>query len=546
MTRKILITSSLPYVNNVPHLGNIIGSLLSADVYSRYCKQRKYNSIYVCGTDEYGTTTEKKAKEESVTPRELCDNYYQIHKQVYEFFNIEFDAFGRTSTEKQTEIAQEIFMDLYERGLIIEKTLKQLYDPINHCFLVDRFVRATCPHCYYHDSNGDQCDKCGKLLEAEELINPTCRSTGTSLELRSEEHLYLDLETLQPEIESWFDNTIREGKWSDNAISTTKEWFRRGLTPRCITRNLQWGTPVPIEKHKDKVFYVWFDAPIGYISITPNWKEWWQDSTTELVQFMGKDNIPFHSIIFPATLIGASNEWIKVKSLSSTEYLNYENDKFSKSKGIGVFGDQVQQSGISADVWRYYLLSIRPEKSDTSFSWDDFQAKINNELVANLGNLVNRVLKFTCKIGSKLPNRNLTAIDLQFIDQVNILISGYIEALENLNLKKGLSLCMKISKITNMYLAREDATWKSTNQERLTIINISAQVIYLLAILIRPYLPQTSASIFAQLNIEENSNIPTSIDINAILVGHKIGVIEPLFNRISNEEIAKYKQQFSS
>ncbi|CAI8056217.1 Methionine--tRNA ligase, cytoplasmic [Geodia barretti] len=397
--KNILITSALPYVNNVPHLGNIIGCVLSADVFARYCRLRGYNTLYICGTDEYGTATETKALEEGLTPQEICSKYFAIHDEVYKWFNIEFDVFGRTSTPQQTEITQEIFWQLHRKGFISTEKVDQLLCQNCDRFLADRFVEGTCPLCAYEDARGDQCDKCGRLINATELKSPRCKVCGSSPVIKTSDHIFLDLDKLQPTVVEWFKEASKKGVWSQNALNITSAWVRDTLKPRCISRDLRWGTPVPLEGFTEKVFYVWFDATIGYISITacytPEWRQWWKNpDDVQLYQFMAKDNVPFHSVVFPCSLLGANDGYTIVNHLSSTEYLKYEDGKFSKSRGVGVFGIDAKNTGIPSDVYRFYLLYVRPETQDSTFNWSDFVAKNNSELLNNLGNFINRCLVF--------------------------------------------------------------------------------------------------------------------------------------------------------
>ena len=412
-TRNVLITSALPYVNNVPHLGNIIGAVLSADVFARYCRLRGYQTIYIGGTDEYGTATETKALEEGIPCAELCAKYYKLHSAIYDWFGIQTDIFGRSSTWQQTEITHEIFNALYKNGYFFEQSMEQSYCEGCSRFLADRYVEGTCPHCSYTDARGDQCDACGKLLNPVELKEARCKLCRRTPVIRSSNHLFLDLTKLQGVVEEFVDRQSVTGKWSANSTSISKGWLADGLKPRCMTRDLKWGTPVPVPGFEDKVFYVWFDACFGYISITANytekWRQWWQCNAeegrpkVELFQFMGKDNVPFHTVIFPSTLLGTvdpnaeeqSCPWTLLHHINTTEYLKYEQGKFSKSRNIGVFGNDARDSGIPVAVWRYYLLSVRPETTDSTFSWDDFGARNNNELLANLGNFVSRTSKFT-------------------------------------------------------------------------------------------------------------------------------------------------------
>ncbi|EGD75422.1 methionyl-tRNA synthetase [Salpingoeca rosetta] len=439
--RNILITSALPYVNNVPHLGNIIGCVLSADVFARFCRLRDYNTLFICGTDEYGTATETKAIAEGLEPKQICDKYHAIHKEVYDWFNISFDYFGRTSTEKQTEVTQEIFWACHKNGFITQKDEEQWYCESCDSFLADRFVEGTCPDCGYTDARGDQCDECGHPLHAHQLKDPRCKyrkDCGKTPQLRTSTHLYLCLDKLQPEMQAYFAQAVEKGVWSANAQDITQSWFDRGLEPRAITRDLKWGTPVPLEGFTDKVFYVWFDATIGYISITANytdeWQQWWRNpDDVQLYQFMAKDNVLFHSIIFPSSLIGTRETWTKVNHLSATEYLNYEDRQFSKSRGVGVFGNNAQESGIPADVYRFYLLYIRPETADTHFDWADLIAKHNNELLNNLGNFVHRALTFSAKFfDSKMTQVVLTDEDKESIAAINEEVGQQAKALRDL------------------------------------------------------------------------------------------------------------------
>lgn len=412
--RNVLITSALPYVNNEPHLGNLIGAVLSADVFARYSRQMGYNTLYICGTDEYGTATETKALLEGKSPKEICDHYNKLHTEIYEAFAIDFDYFGRTSTPKHTEIVQEIFKDCDAQGFMQQNTVDQLY--CDHCqrFIADRFVIGRCPApgCGYEKASGDQCDKCQTTFEAVELQDPRCSVCNKPVSQRSSEHLFLDLQKVEPELRAFVDATSnKKGIWTSNSVAITQGWFKTGLRPRCITRDLKWGVPVPKPGFENKCFYVWFDAPIGYISITAafmneHWREWWmaRDGGVELFQFMGKDNVPFHTILFPGFLLATRRPWTLLQHISTTEYLNYEEEKFSKRNSIGVFGGDVTKMSIPIECWRYYLLSVRPEGADTQFKWTDFASRVNNDLLGNFGNLCNRILKFIhSNCGARIP-----------------------------------------------------------------------------------------------------------------------------------------------
>ncbi|MFC2614818.1 MAG: methionine--tRNA ligase [Treponema sp.] len=520
MKRK-LITSALPYVNNIPHLGNLI-QVLSADVFARFCRLRGYTSLYVCGTDEYGTATETKALEEGKTPRELCDYYHAIHRDIYHWFNIAFDYFGRTSTPQQTEIVQGLFKDIDKNGFIKEHAIEQLY--CAHCnrFLADRYVRGTCPHCGYEDARGDQCENCGKLLEPTELKAPRCSTCGATPEPRSTKHLYIDLPGIVPQYEPWMQKASVEGQWSNNAVQMTKGWLRDGLQERAITRDLKWGIPVPKAGFEDKVFYVWFDAPIGYISITKcftdltgaDWKNWWlEQNDIELFQFIGKDNIPFHTVIFPSSLIASGKDWVKLHHISSSEYLNYESGKFSKSKGIGVFGSDAKDSGIPADMWRFYIFYNRPEKNDALFTWKDFQERVNSELVGNLCNLINRTLTFVSRYyDGVIPQRDGMASAREDVRAVTeglraaakYSIEKITALLEEAELRDAFHELFALSSVANKAF-QDGEPWKNREADPEKAEALLFELCYLikdLLILMHPYMPEYADAVASFLGIK--------------------------------------------
>ncbi|XP_008232512.2 PREDICTED: probable methionine--tRNA ligase [Prunus mume] len=570
--RNILITSALPYVNNVPHLGNIIGCVLSADVFARYCRLRGYNTVYVCGTDEYGTATETKAMEEKCSPQQICDKYHAIHKEVYKWFNISFDIFGRTSAPQQTEVCQAIFKKLLENEWLSENTMQQLYCDTCKRFLADRLVEGTCPTqgCDYASARGDQCENCGKLLNPTELKDPKCKVCKTTPRIRDTNHLFLELPLLKDKLEEYINKTSVDGSWSQNAIQATNAWLKEGLKQRCITRDLKWGVPVPHDNFKEKVFYVWFDAPIGYVSITKcytdEWEKWWKNpENVELYQFMGKDNVPFHTVMFPSTLLGTGENWTLMKTISVTEYLNYEAGKFSKSKGIGVFGNDAKDTNIPVEVWRYYLLTNRPEVSDTLFTWADLQAKLNSELLNNLGNFINRVLSFVAKpsgqgYGSIIPDAPRAESDLlteKLAEKVGKYVEQYIEAMEKVKLKQGLKTAMSISSEGNAYL-QESQFWKLYKEDQprcAVVIRTSVGLVHLLACLLEPFMPSFSLEVFKQLNLPPEKHISLCDDKGDIdrarrpweivPVGHKIGKPEPLFKELKDEEVESLRKKFA-
>ena len=539
--KKILVTSALPYVNNIPHLGNLV-CVLSADVYTRYLRLKKdVEVISVLGTDEHGTTAEVKALEEGLTPKQLVDKYFKIHTEIYNWFLCDYDCYGRTSSQQNYEITKDIFLKLHKNKYIKEDILEQVYCKQCNKFLADRFVEGTCPHCDYEHARGDQCENCGKLLDSIELINPKCGVCGSTPEVRKTEHLFIDLPKLEPELRKWMKKT--EKNWSQNAKQMTYSWLKEGLKPRCITRDLKWGIPVPLEKYKDKVFYSWFDAPIGYISITAekreDWKEWWHSKNVKLVQFMGKDNIPFHTILFPSFLIGTKDNYTLMDSISVNEYLNYEGGQFSKSRHQGVFGNDAKDTGIPADVWRYYIMINRPEKTDTHFVWEDFQEKLNNELVANLGNFINRTITFTNNFfEGKVPELKDKHLELE---------GKYQEIerlLDKISLKKALKKIMSFSKTANQYF-QEKEPWRLVKEDKEQAANVMANLLMLtrdLSILIQPYMPVKAANIQEQLGLKKFGwdDLGTTIPR-----GHKIGAGALLFDKLEDDKLEELKERFS-
>ncbi|XP_030275463.1 methionine--tRNA ligase, cytoplasmic isoform X4 [Sparus aurata] len=558
--RNLLVTSALPYVNNVPHLGNIIGCVLSADVFSRYGRLRDWNMLFVCGTDEYGTATENKAREEGLTPQQICDKYHAIHSSIYKWFQIDFDYFGRTTTEKQTEIAQDIFWRLHKHDFLMEDTVEQLRCESCQRFLADRFVEGICPHCTYPEARGDQCDKCGRLINAVELREPQCKVCRQTPVIRSSKHLFLDLPKLETQLEQWLDKSTSTGDWTANAKQITRSWLRDGLKPRCITRDLKWGTPVPHPDFKEKVFYVWFDAPIGYLSITANytdkWEKWWKNpDQVELYNFMAKDNVPFHSVVFPCSLLGAQDNYTLVGHLVATEYLNYEDTKFSKSRGVGVFGDMAKDTNIPSDVWRFYLLYVRPEGQDSAFSWADMATKNNSELLNNLGNFINRAGMFVTKFfDGCVPVMELQQEDKKLLALVGWELQQYIQLMDKVKIRDALKHILNISRHGNQYI-QVNEPWKKIkgeDTERLragTVTGVSVNIACLLSVMLFPYMPTVSQTIRDQLNAPQ-SIISTMLQGNgtfvcALSAGHRVGTVSPLFQKLEVDQIEALKKRFS-
>lgn len=573
MNRR-LITSALPYVNNIPHLGNLI-QMLSGDVFARFCRNKGYDTLYICGTDEYGTATETKAIEEKKTPRELCDYYYQEHTKIYDWFHINFDKFGRTSNEQCTEITQALFNDLDEAGYIKEHVNKQLFCPKCNMYLADRYVDGTCPKCGSTKARGDQCDDCGSLLDPIELKDPKCHTCGSTPEVRETKHLYIDLPNLSKNLDAWMAKTSVEGKWSDNAVNITKAWIRDGLNERAITRDLKWGIPVPKAGYEDKVFYVWFNAPIGYMSITKqladelkaegkntfDWKSWWNPSESEeakgkehveLFQFIGKDNIPFHTVIFPSTLLGSPHDWTKLFHMSSTEYMNYEDGKFSKSRGVGVFGTDAIETGIPADAWRFYIFYNRPEKQDFQFTWKDFMEKMNSELIGNLGNLVNRTLLFVNRyFEGNIPD---APVDEELWAQVHDLEAKITENLEWANLKDAFRQCFEISDICNKKFQAAEP-WKTRESDPAACAKLIHNLCYVikdLMIMMNPYMPQYTQIVMGylgksiketQVGKETKEGLDWS-DLGNTTGLDKVGPTEVYFKPLDQKTMLAFREKF--
>lgn len=512
--KRILITSALPYCNNIPHLGNIIGSTLSGDVYSRFKKLQGHNVLYICGTDCYGTTTEVKAQQEGISCESICEKFTTLHKQVYDWFNIDFSIWGQTNTIEQTEMTHKIFIELFNNGYIEERTILQMYCPNCNKFLADRYLKGTC----YHDecinknniTNGDQCDSCQKMIDVEKLINPFCYICKTTPYLKETDHLYLKLDTLEQKINDYV--TSDKIKLNDKAKGITESWLNKGLTGRCITRDLNWGTPVPYDYHeklhkfKGKVFYVWFDAPFGYYSIIKKGfsldeleSNKWLNEDVDWTLCMGKDNIAFHTVFFSGSILGSNIHLPKPNKLNTTEYLNYENQKFSKSNNIGIFGDQVANLsntlGINEDYWRFYLLKIRPESHDSSFDWYEFLSCCNSDLVGNIGNYVNRCVTMTNKYlgGQTIYTVTNSSHILKYIDEYN-------DNFENFRFKKIILDCLNLSTYGNQFL-EFGKPWilaKNLKENNVALNNTlgSANIIcYVLGKLLLPICPRTAERI---------------------------------------------------
>ena len=561
---KILITSALPYVNGVPHLGHLVGGLLPSDVYARYMRMMGHEVLYVCGTDEHGTPSEVGAAKEGMDVADYCLKYHNRHKEAYDAFNLSFDYFGRTSSEQNREITYHIFEQLDKNGLIEEESIKQIFSIDDNRFLPDRYVTGTCPHCGYDKARGDQCENCTKVLDPTELINPRSTISGsTNLEVRETKHLFLNLPKLEKQLAEWVKS--KEPFWPDVAYSIAQKWLKEGLRPRCITRDLKWGFPVPKKGFEDKVFYVWFDAPIGYLGITKqwadekpgerNWKDWWLDAKdVYYVQFMGKDNVPFHSISFPATLLGTGENWTKVDYLKGMSYLTFEGGKFSKSEQRGVFAEDAVKE-FPADYWRYWLISNAPEASDSSFTFDLFAGVVNKDLNGVLGNFVSRVMKMTAsKIGAEVPaGGEMTEVEEKLVADLQEKADNYCKYMEGLEFKKAMNELRAIWVDGNNYISvTEPWTVIKTDPARAAaILRVCLNLIRIYALLSAPVMPETSAKILAKFGLNA-ADMPVlkgfnaAKEIEALQPGHKFEVGDALFERIAPEKTEELKAKYGS
>ena len=493
-----------------------------------------------------------------MTPEELCAKYNKIHQEVYEWFEIGFDHFGRTPTQQHTEISQAIFKRLYDNGYLTEKTAEQPFCEAHGSFLADRYVEGECPRCHYEDARGDQCDKCGHLLDPFDLIKPRCKLDGATPVRRSTKHIHLLLDKLQPEIENWVLPAMEKGNWPKNSRDITKAWLKEGLKDRGITRDLKGGVPVPLPGFENKVLYVWFEACIGYPSITANytadWEKWWRNpEEVELYQFLGKDNVPFHSVIFPGCELGTKDKWTMLHHLSTTEYLNYEGGKFSKSRGVGVFGNNARQTGVPPDVWRYYLLKNRPETGDTQFEWRSFVECNNSELLAKLGNLVNRVVKLiAASYNSTIPEFTVPESFQPNLDEITSLLRQYIEEMEGVHLRPGINTAMRLAEAGNGFIQAnrlDNALIANEPDRAAAVVGTVINLIHLLSSVFAPYLPATSKSILEQLNAPFGV-IPSLDELKdgwkpvALKGGHKIGKAKYLFSRIDPKKADEWRELF--
>ncbi len=558
---RILITSALPYVNGLPHLGHLAGCLLPSDVYARFNRLIGNEVLYICGTDEHGTPSELGAKKEGMDVLEYTTKYHNHHRDVYAQFGMSFDYFGRTSSAVNVELTQEIARELFHNGYIEERVTEQVYSIDDEMFLPDRYIQGECPFCGAGNARGDQCEACTKVLDPKDLINPKSAVSGSSnLEVRKTSHLYLKLSQLAGKVEDW----VETRNWNKLTVGIAKKWLAEGLEDRCITRDLKWGVPVPTDifpNMEGKVFYVWFDAPIGYISMTKDYlgdgyQKWWVEGEgaedVKYVQFMGKDNVPFHAIMFPATLLGATTVYKKVDVLKGLSFLNFNGGKFSKSEGRGVFADAALLE-MPADYWRYWIMKNAPETDDTDFSFERFAEDINKDLNDVLGNLVLRVLKFyKSKFGEEVihsPRAGEVEMEVLHALEGRVeALNGYLEAME---FRKAMVELRAIWVMGNEYIDRE-APWSVYKMDERAAGEILVFVMNLIrvsAILMAPVCPSFSEKILVALkmdNILGSSWVEdVAREMGCIKAGHKFEVPETCFEKITPERVTELNEKYN-
>jgi methionyl-tRNA synthetase len=540
--KRYLVTSALPYANGPLHIGHLAGVYVPSDIYTRYLRMKGEDVISICGSDEHGVPITLKARKEGVSPQEIVDRYHEINKKAFRDFGIAFDIYSRTSNKIHYETASEFFLNLYNKGEFTEKSSEQYYDEEAGCFLADRYIMGTCPHCGNENAYGDQCEKCGTSLSPSDLINPHSTVSGSKPVLRETLHWYLPLDKYEPWLRKWILEDHKE--WKTNVYGQCKSWLDQGLQPRAVSRDLDWGVPVPVKNAKGKVLYVWFDAPIGYISatkeLTPDWEKYWKNKDTRMIHFIGKDNIVFHCIIFPA-MLNAEGTYILPDNVPANEFLNLEGEKISTSRNWAVWlHEYLEDFPGKQDVLRYSLCASAPETKDNDFTWKEFQARNNNELVAILGNFVNRTLVLTNNYYEGIvPARGLTDKNdesvLKEIEQIRI---NAETSIENFRFREALKEAMNLARLGNKYLADAEP-WKvvKTDPERVkTIMNIALQITANLTIILEPFLPFSMEKLRGWLNIDKMAwNDAGRTDL--LKAGHLVKKPELLFDKIEDEAI---------
>ena len=542
--KRTLITTALPYANGPVHIGHLAGVYVPADIYARYLRLKGEEVLMIGGSDEHGVPITIRAQKEGITPQDVVDRYHAIIKDGFERLGITHDIYSRTSSATHHEHASEFFRKLYDKGEFIEKTSQQYYDEQANQFLADRYITGTCPHCNNERAYGDQCESCGTSLAPTDLINPKSAITGNTPVLRETKHWYLPLDKHESFLREW----ILEGhkEWKSNVYGQCKSWLDMGLQPRAVSRDLDWGIPVPVEGAEGKVLYVWFDAPIGYISNTKEllpdtWETWWKSEDTKLVHFIGKDNIVFHCIVFPA-MLKAEGSYILPENVPANEFLNLEGDKISTSRNWAVWlHEYLDEFPGKQDVLRYVLTANAPETKDNDFTWKDFQARNNNELVAIYGNFVNRALVLTNKyFEGKVPAlRELTDYDKETIAEVQAIKATIEKELDTYHFREALKTAMNLARIGNKYLA-DTEPWKlaKTDMSRVaTILNIALQITANLTIVFSPFLPFSSEKLLRMLDVNEAFSWDSLGSMELLSVGHQIATAELLFEKIEDSTI---------
>ncbi len=541
--KRTLVTAALPYANGGVHIGHLAGVYVPADIYVRYMRLKKRDVLFVCGSDEHGVPITLRAKKEGCTPQDVCDRFHKIIKDSFAEFGISFDIYSRTTSETHRKVASDFFRTLYDKGAFVEKESEQYYDEEAKTFLADRYITGECPHCHYEKAYGDQCEHCGSTLSPNELINPHSAVSGSKPVLKKTSHWYLPLDKYQDWLEKWILQDHKE--WRSNVYGQCKSWLDMGLQPRAVSRDLDWGIPVPVEGAEGKVLYVWFDAPIGYISNTKellpdSWETWWKDPSTRLIHFIGKDNIVFHCIVFP-TMLKAEGSYILPDNVPANEFLNLEDDKISTSRNWAVWLDEyLKDFPGKQDVLRYVLTANAPETKDNNFTWKDFQARNNNELVAVYGNFINRALVLTWKYydGKAPAQGTLTDYDKQTIAEFTTVKADVERLLDHFRFRDAQKEAMNLARIGNKYLA-DSEPWKlqKIDPERVkTIMNISLQLAANLAIAFEPFLPFSSKKLREMLNMP-NFNWDDLGSTSLVEEGHQLAKAELLFEKIEDAAI---------
>jgi methionyl-tRNA synthetase len=555
---RFLVTSALPYINGIKHLGNLVGSMLPADVYARYLRLRGHDVLYICATDEHGTPAELAAREAGLDVAEYCRQQHERQADVYRRFSLSFDHFGRSSSPQNAELTQHFACRLEAEGLIEERETKQVYSITDERFLPDRYVVGTCPHCGYTAARGDQCENCTRLLDPTDLIEPRSAISGSmDLEVRESRHLFVLQSKLAGELRSWIDS---KDDWPVLVTSIARKWLDEGLGDRGITRDLRWGVPVDRAGFEDKVFYVWFDAPIEYIGATKewadtdpenrDWRSWWYEADdVRYTQFMAKDNIPFHTISFPGTILGSREAWKLADYIKGFNWLNYYGGKFSTSRGVGVFMDDALEL-LPADYWRWYLIANVPESDDSSFTWDLFAGAVNKDLADTLGNFVNRTLTFTSRrFGDTVPAGGTAgAVEQNLVDELVRALAAYTDHLEHVQFRKAARALREIWALGNTYLERA-TPWtviRDDREQAACTLRTAINLIRVFAILAAPIIPDTSSRILAALGLPPGDWINDSIEeaLTALGPGHPFAVPDVLFRKITDDDIAAWSERF--